>query len=160
MSKKQFSQTLDGTRSIKKFVLSAAVIGAFGVYVLYERLANPDGAFNSSVTTSSGLANQGTNAGGSGPIKDGTYTGSEVDAYYGLVKVQTTISAGRITDVQFLEYPQDRRTSVRINSIAVPDLKQEAIQAQTANVDIVSGATLTSEAFRVSMQAALNAAKN
>jgi len=160
MAKNQFSQTLDATRAIKKFVLSAAVIGAFGAYVLYERLANPDGAFNNSAATTGALANQGANAVGSAHIKDGTYTGSEVDAYYGLVKVQTTISSGRITDVQFLEYPQDRRTSVRINSIAVPDLKQEAIQAQTANVDIVSGATLTSEAFRVSMQAALDAAKN
>jgi len=160
MSKNQLAQTLDVNRAIKKIALSVAVVGAFGAYVLYERLANPDGAFKASTTTNSGLANQGTNASGIGPIKDGTYTGSEVDAYYGLVKVQTTISSGRITDVQFLEYPQDRRTSVRINSIAVPDLKQEAIQAQTANVDIVSGATLTSEAFRVSMQAALDAAKN
>jgi uncharacterized protein with FMN-binding domain len=91
--------------------------------------------------------------------RDGTYTGPEVDAIYGLVQVQAVVQNGRITNVQFLEYPNDRRTSVRINSIAVPDLQQEAIQAQNANVDLITGATLTSEAFQMSLQAALSKAK-
>jgi uncharacterized protein with FMN-binding domain len=58
-----------------------------------------------------------------------------------------------------LLYPNDRRTSIRINATAVPDLQQEAIQAQSANVDIISGATLTSQAFVQSLQVALNSAK-
>ena len=91
--------------------------------------------------------------------RDGTYTGTEVDAIYGLVKVQTTIQNGKIVNVQFLEYPNDRRTSVRINSFAVPYLQQEAVQAQSANVDLITGATLTSEAFQMSLQSALNKAK-
>ena len=91
--------------------------------------------------------------------KDGTYTGAETDAYYGLVQVQAVIQNGQIADVQFLEYPQHRRTSVRINSEAVPALQTEAIQAQSANVDMVSGATLTSRAFIQSLQSALDAAK-
>ena len=94
-----------------------------------------------------------------GQYKDGDYTGTEVDAYYGLVQVHATIKQGKLADVQFLEYPNDRRTSIRINSTAIPYLQQEAIQAQSANVDIISGATLTSEAFVQSLQVALNSAK-
>jgi uncharacterized protein with FMN-binding domain len=75
------------------------------------------------------------------------------------VQVQATIKQGRLAAVQFLEYPNDRRTSIRINNIAVPYLQQEAIQAQSADVDIISGATLTSEAFVRSLQVALNSAK-
>ncbi len=95
----------------------------------------------------------------SGKYKNGTYTGPEADAYYGYVQVQVTIQNGKIADVNFLDYPQDRRTSARINSIATPYLVTEAIQAQSANVDIISGATLTSEAFVKSLELALNKAQ-
>ncbi len=96
----------------------------------------------------------------SGFYKNGVFKGPEVDAYYGLVQVQATVQGGKLTEVQFLEYPTDRRTSQEINNIAVPDLQQEALQAQSARVDIVSGATLTSEAFMMSLQNALDSAKN
>lgn len=95
-----------------------------------------------------------------GQYRDGTYTGPNVNAFYGLVQVQTTIRNGKIADVQFVKYPNDRRTSVRINDYAVPYLQDEAVQAQSANVDFISGATLTSEAFAKSLQVALNSAKN
>ena len=94
-----------------------------------------------------------------GLYKDGSYTGPEVDAFYGLVQVKVVVQNGKIANVQFLEYPNDRRTSVRINTIVMPYLQQEAIQAQNANVDIISGATLTSEAFMTSLQSALNKAR-
>jgi uncharacterized protein with FMN-binding domain len=90
-----------------------------------------------------------------GQYKDGQYIGPRVDAFYGFVKVQADIQNGQIADVKFLEFPSDRRTSQRINAVAVPYLTNEAIQAQSANVDIISGATLTSEAFAQSLQAAL-----
>jgi uncharacterized protein with FMN-binding domain len=91
--------------------------------------------------------------------RDGQYTGNVADAFFGDVQVKATIQGGRISDVQFLQYPSDRRTSVRINSYAVPALRNEAIRAQKAEVDIISGATLTSEAFIQSLQSALNKAK-
>jgi len=91
--------------------------------------------------------------------KDGEYSGSTTDAYYGLVQVKAVIQAGKIADVQFLQYPNDRRTSIRINNIAMPYLITEALQAQSAEVDIISGATLTSEAFAESLQSALATAK-
>ena len=95
-----------------------------------------------------------------GQYKDGQYTGPRVNAFYGFVKVQATIQNGQLANVQFLEYPSDRRTSQRINAVAVPYLTNEAIQAQSAYVNIISGATLTSEAFAQSLYAALqNAAQ-
>ncbi len=95
----------------------------------------------------------------SGQYKDGTYTGPQVDAFYGIVQVQAVIQNGKIATVQFLQYPNDRMTSVRINNVAVPYLQQEALQAQSANVDLISGATLTSEGFVQSLQPALDQAK-
>ncbi len=92
--------------------------------------------------------------------RDGEYTGPRVNAYWGLVQVKAIVQNGQITDVQFLQYPNDRRTSQRINSIVMPYLQSEAIQAQDANVDVISGATLTSEAFAQSLQAALANARN
>jgi uncharacterized protein with FMN-binding domain len=87
------------------------------------------------------------------------YTGSVADAYYGLVQVQATIKNGLITDVAFLSYPNDRSNSRYINGQAMPTLTQEAIQAQSANVDTVSGATATSGAFQESLVVALASAK-
>lgn len=95
-----------------------------------------------------------------GQYKNGTYTGPQVDVNFGFVQVQAVIQNGKITTVQFLEFPQDRRTSQRINSFAVPILQQEAVQAQSANVNLITGATLTSEGFQQSLQAALNQANN
>jgi uncharacterized protein with FMN-binding domain len=76
------------------------------------------------------------------------------------VQVQVSIQGGALKSVQFLQYPNDRRTSRQINDIAMPYLQQEAIQAQSASVDIVSGATLTSQGFEMSLQSALQAAHN
>lgn len=95
-----------------------------------------------------------------GQYVDGTYTGSVADAYYGYVQVQVSVSGGKVTGVQFLQYPNDRSTSRYINGQAMPYLIAEAIQAQNANVDVVSGATDTSMAFRQSLADALSQAKS
>lgn len=86
--------------------------------------------------------------------------GSTEDAFYGNVQVKAIIQNGKIVDVQFLNYPQDRNHSVEINTVAMPILKSETIQAQNAKVDVVSGATQTSLAYMRSLQTALNGAKN
>jgi uncharacterized protein with FMN-binding domain len=95
-----------------------------------------------------------------GLYKDGTYRGPQVDVFYGIVEVQVDVQNGKIANVNFLQYPNDRRTSQQINSIAMPYLQQEALQAQSANVNIISGATLTSEGFMMSLDAELKTAKN
>jgi uncharacterized protein with FMN-binding domain len=93
-----------------------------------------------------------------GRYADGTYTGPVVDAYYGLVQIQAIVQRGQIADIAVLQYPSDRRLSVRINRYALPLLRDEVVSAQSANVDIVSGATLTSEAFIRSLGSALRSA--
>ncbi|MCX6787677.1 MAG: FMN-binding protein [Candidatus Kaiserbacteria bacterium] len=90
---------------------------------------------------------------------DGLYVGSPADAYYGTVQVQAVMRSGKIAGIQFLQHPSDRSTSRYINDQAMPLLIQEAIQAQSANVDGVSGATFTSQAFRQSLALALAQAK-
>jgi len=93
-----------------------------------------------------------------GKYKDGTYTGSAANAFYGNIQVQAVIKNGKITAVKFLQYPNDRSTSVQINSQAMPYLQQEAIQAQSAQVDGVSGASDSSQAFIESLSSALQQA--
>ena len=143
-------------------------IGIVGVFLLYSHVVKkhnptipkPSSLTNSSssTTTSSGGNNPPSGSTSSTQYKDGTYTGSVADAFYGNVQVSVTISGGKITTVNFLQYPNDRQTSIEINQQAIPFLQQEAIQAQSANVQIVSGATFTSQAFVQSLQAALNQA--
>ena len=97
-------------------------------------------------------------ASNAGRYRDGAYVGAVVDAYYGPLQVQASISGGRIVSVKALHYPADRRTSQRINNQALPELQSEVIAAQSTRVDIVSGATLTSEAYIRSLKSALGQA--
>lgn len=93
-----------------------------------------------------------------GSYADGTFTGPVVDAYYGLIQIQAIVRGGRLMGIRVLKYPSDRQTSVYINRQALPMLQDEVVSAQSENVDIVSGATLTSEAFIMSLGAALREA--
>jgi uncharacterized protein with FMN-binding domain len=86
-----------------------------------------------------------------------TVNGSAVDDGFGVVQVQVKISGRKIVDVSTLSQPQDGH-SRRINSVAIPQLRQEVLDAQSANIDTISGATVTSEAYAQSLQAALDAA--
>jgi uncharacterized protein with FMN-binding domain len=111
---------------------------------------------NPTSTTGSGT----TTTSGSGTYKDGTYQGPVTDAYYGNLQVAAVISGGKLTDVQFLQYPSDNGHSKELSLSSMPILKQEAITSQSANVSIVSGATQTSQAFTQSLAAALTHAKS
>ncbi|HEV8666708.1 MAG TPA: FMN-binding protein [Candidatus Paceibacterota bacterium] len=114
-------------------------------------------AAGGSNTTSSGST--GSTA-ATGQYKDGTYTGKVADAFYGNLQVQATISDGKITDVTFLQQPNTPQESVEVNAKSSPKLKSEAIAAQSAKVDIVSGATQSSEAFQQSLASALSQAQS
>lgn len=91
---------------------------------------------------------------------DGVYTGPAADAYYGIIQIQALVQGGRLTALKVLKYPNDRRTSISINRQALPMLRDEAISAQSADVDIISGATLTSRAFIQSLGGALKKASS
>lgn len=146
----------------KKFLLSASVIGVFALYSVHLNLGGNENPTVAVKTLGTTVPTQTAMMGGSGMMtgkyKDGTYTGNVADAFYGNIQIQVTISGGRITDVQFLQYPNDRRTSQMINAQADPMLAQEAIVAQSAQVSGVTGATASSGAFIQSMQSALQQA--
>ena len=178
MARKQPNQESDFVRQVKKFFLSAFVVITFIAYFLHQRGTNvaaaspvatapstttvnsPATATSANTATNPILAPTATQPPQASGYKNGTFTGPESNAYYGLVQVQVVIQNGKITDVKFLDYPHDRRTSQEINAQAMPWLTQEAIQAQSANVNLISGATLTSQAFATSLQAALASASN
>lgn len=89
---------------------------------------------------------------------DGTFTGQDVSMRYGDVQVKVTVSGGAVSDVTALQLPNGDGHSSRISSIVEPMLRSEALQAQSATIDLVSGATYTSGAYQQSLQSALDAA--
>jgi uncharacterized protein with FMN-binding domain len=91
-------------------------------------------------------------------FKDGNYVGALVSGFYGQVQVKVVVRNHAITAVDFLKYPNDRQTSNQINAYAMPVLQEEVIKAQSTQVDTVTGATLTSQAFVVSLQTAIQQA--
>lgn len=201
------ARATDIAQSVKKLLLTSAVVVSFSAYGAYQHFAAaPDapvvaarvnsGASSAAPTTPAraGASAAGAHTGAAatlppanasatptrapqlvrptatsttpppaqvaGVYKDGEYIGDSKNAYWGNVQVKAVIRGGQVADVQILDYPRDRRTSQRINSFAMPYLQSEAIQAQSAQVDIVSGATLTSEAYVRSLQSALVKAKS
>lgn len=94
-----------------------------------------------------------------GVYKDGIYTGSNDYAYSGYIQVKAIITNGKLTDVQFPAHTTGPNTSRQIYDYSMPRLKTEAISAQSANINGVSGATYTSDAFKQSLAYALTQAK-
>ena len=160
---------------MKKTIVSVVIIGTFVLYSFLHahsglvavvpttsaesRSSSSSATATPSTETPPATVTPGTTATSGSLYKDGSYTGSIADAQWGVVQVKAVIKSGKITDVQFLQYPNDRNRSIYINSIADPQLTSEAIQAQNANVDIVTGATDSSEAFIQSLSDALSQAK-
>jgi uncharacterized protein with FMN-binding domain len=91
--------------------------------------------------------------------KDGEFTGAPVDIEYGLVQVSAIIRDGWITDVKWLQDPEDIDLSRQINHDAMPKLTREAIKAQNAQIDMISGASFTVLGFRASLGSALDQAR-
>ncbi len=87
-----------------------------------------------------------------------TVNGPAVDTRYGPVQVQISVVAGRVVSATAIVYPQSSGRDQEINAYAVPVLQDEAVAAQSAQIDTVSGATYTSDGYRTSLQAALDSA--
>jgi uncharacterized protein with FMN-binding domain len=111
----------------------------------------------SSNGSSSGSSN-GSSSGSAGSTASGTYTGSSVMTRWGAVQVQITVSNGKITAAEAVTYPQANPRDRQINAYALPVLAQEATQAQSADIDAVSGATVTSDGYIQSLQSAIDQA--
>jgi uncharacterized protein with FMN-binding domain len=115
------------------------------------------GSTGSSGTGSSGSTGA-AGAAGAAAKAGGTYDGEVVQTRFGTVQVQITVKSGQITDVTALKLTDAEGRSVQISNYAEPILRDEVLQAQSADVQTVGGATVTSDAYLSSLQAALDAA--
>lgn len=134
-----------------------------GVALVIGVKAGTGGAPRSALGQAAPVANSPT-GGGSGTAAaalpaaaSGSYTGSAVDTRYGTMQVQAVLKAGKLTGVVVLQQTSGGRSS-EIDSYALPVLTTEALKAQGADIDVVSGATYTSGGYAQSLQAALDAA--
>lgn len=129
--------------------------------------AGPAATTQEPVGASLATTNTTTSSGGSGGAGGGTKqptgtttTGHVARTRWGPVQVQiTTDASGTITDVEVVQYPSGNREDEQINSYALPRLVQETLDAQSADIDMVSGATVTSEGYLQSLQSAIDQAQ-
>ena len=141
---------------------SAGTTGTTGTGSSGSSAAGSAGAGTTGSTASGGT---GTGSGtaaepttGAAAKAGGTHAGSVVQTRFGAVQVQITVKAGSITDVEALQLTDDDRKSIQISNRAAPLLRAEVLAAQSADVQTIGGATVTSDAYLSSLQAAIDAA--
>jgi uncharacterized protein with FMN-binding domain len=110
--------------------------------------------------TSSGSSSSSSSSSGSAGTSSGTktVTGSVASTQWGPVQVELTVSGGKITKVSVLQYPSGNPKDEEINDYALPILVQETTDQQSAGIDMVSGATVTSTGYIQSLQSAIDQA--
>lgn len=106
--------------------------------------------------SASGSGSSGSGSGSAAAAK--TLSGSVAQTQWGPVQVQLTVVAKKITKVALLQYPNGNGKDQEINDYALPILTQETVDAQSASIDMVSGATVTSNGYLESLQSALDSA--
>jgi uncharacterized protein with FMN-binding domain len=119
--------------------------------------ADPPGS-GAGDTSTPGPSSTGTPGSTATSGTDLVVNGTVVQTRWGPVQVRVHIASGKITDVTALQVPNGNRRDLEINAYAVPQLRSETLTAQSANIDVVSGATVTSEGYLGSLQAALDSA--
>lgn len=122
-----------------------------------------EGATSSSTTqapnaTSLPSSSPSTTTTASSGLNSGTFTGQEAETPYGPVQVQVVISDGTISSADAVVYPDGGGRDQQINSYAIPILNSETVAAQSDQIDMVSGATYTSNGYLTSLQSALDQA--
>jgi uncharacterized protein with FMN-binding domain len=90
--------------------------------------------------------------------KAATFTGEVADTRWGPVQVRITVRGARITTAEAVQYPRDSRRDAEINGFALPLLNEAAVRQQSASIDAVSGATVTSDGYLQSLQSAIDQA--
>ncbi|MFJ2979975.1 FMN-binding protein [Curtobacterium sp. NPDC087082] len=149
-------------------VIAGGVVSSIAVLVVGWQLGGqPAVTAPAQQSTTSGSGTTGTSTGTSGSTSggttggssaSGTFAGDTTQTQYGPVQVQITVANGTITDVTALQLTNSDGRSVQISQQAAPILRQEALQAQSAQIQSVSGATFTSEGYTTSLQSAIDKA--
>lgn len=145
---------------------AAAVTDAGGPSATTESSGSSGSTGSTGSTGTSGSSGSGGSGGANGPAGGvgstnaaGTHavTGPTIETRFGPVQVSVTLDGARLVDVSALQLPSGGRSSM-ISGYVEPILRSEALQAQSANIDGISGATYTSQAYERSLQAALDSA--
>jgi uncharacterized protein with FMN-binding domain len=131
---------------------AAAAGGDSSVATPFSGSTTSTGAAGSTSAAASGSSSSSSSA------ASGTVTGAAADTRWGPVQVQITVADGSITDVSVVQYPTSNGKDQEINARALPILIQETLKAQSASIDMVSGATYTSDGYVTSLQSALDQA--
>ncbi|HEX2705757.1 MAG TPA: FMN-binding protein [Candidatus Lustribacter sp.] len=97
-------------------------------------------------------------SGSAGSAGATTYTGDAVNTRWGIVQVEITVADAKITRAEAIQYPQENPRDQEINSYAIPLLNEEAVQAQSAQLDSIGGATVTVQGYIASLQSAIDQA--
>jgi uncharacterized protein with FMN-binding domain len=147
-------------------VITATIAGTAAVLSFKPRepsLPTTTAAAATAKTTNTGNAATSTTkskskSSSSSSATSGTFTGDAISTRYGDAQVRVTIKDGRITDVEALQLQGNDPKSVQISSSAEPALRAGALARQSAAVDAVSGATITSASYEASLQSALDKA--
>ena len=158
-------QRIDGERRsrVRRVTAFAGILAAVGVTVSLRAATVPPpysalaGTGQRPAVHGTGSAPRSRAPSQAGSSSRQVLTGSAVDIGYGTVQVQVTLLGGRITDVTPLSLPQGGRSS-DISAYAEPQLRTEALAAQSAQIDVVSGASYTSSGYASSLQSALDKA--
>ncbi|WP_105967631.1 FMN-binding protein [Streptomyces geranii] len=153
--------TLRKNRPLRRIVLaSAATVSGMVLLLSLKPHTTPSvaGLGSSPAPYTSSSTSSGTTGSSGSATGTRTLTGDSVQTRYGPVQVRVTLTNGKLTDVTAVTYPQDNPRDQQINSYAIPQLTREALTAQSADIDTVSGATYTSDGYRQSLQSALDSA--
>ena len=116
------------------------------------------GGTSASPSPSASSSSSSTSSGSGSSASTRTFTGTAAQTRFGPVQVKITVKNKKITNIEVVEYPSDNPKDQQINSYALPVLNQEAISAQSAQIDSVSGATYTSDGYVSSLQSAIDQA--
>lgn len=158
---------------MKKSLLIIFAVAILGVLAVFELPHTPPGhnlatravpsSAASQTSPAASQAGQSSASSSAAPAAnstyhDGTYTGSNQQDAYGDVQVMVTISGGKISQISFKQFSAYDSYSRAVNNAAAPQLKQQTLSAQSAQIDGVSGATYTSDSYISSLQSALDKA--
>jgi len=130
----------------------------FGYNTSTDSPATAPPAVHSGATTDGSAGSTGSGTGSTGSGTGTTVTGRVASTRWGPVQVELVLSGGAISAVDVVQYPSGNPKDAEINDYALPILTQETVDAQSADIDMVSGATVTSEGYVESLQSAIDQA--
>ncbi|MFG2957041.1 FMN-binding protein [Streptomyces sp. NPDC048291] len=144
---------------IRRVVLAtAATVSGVVLLLSLKPSSDPTSASAAGAAPSAAAAGQESPQGGTGAAGTTTVDGDATQTQYGVVQVRLTVANGKITQAQAIQAPKGG-TSDQKTALSVPQLNKEAVAAQSANIDSVSGATYTSTGYKQSLQSALDKMK-